>query len=151
MIDLLFSGWSDCRIRSYYPESGRPQYIVNKAYGSKVTAVAAYHSCQRFVSGSDLGHVVVWDVPEPNHRTDVNHVYKHFLLKEHKAEVTCIQIRRNDSECVTSSIDGSCVIWDLELVGSLVHAFTLSRPVRKGGGVRRPPPIAKNIPKRSTL
>jgi len=91
-------------------------YIVNKAYGSKVTAVAAYHNCQRFISGSDLGHVVVWEVPEPNYVTDVNHVYKHFLLKEHKAEVTCIQIRRNDSECVTSSIDGSCVIWDLELV-----------------------------------
>ena len=91
-------------------------YVVNKAYGSKVTAVAAYHNCQRFISGSDLGHVVVWEVPEPNYVTDVNHVYKHFVLKEHKAEVTSIQVRRNDSECVTSSIDGSCVIWDLELV-----------------------------------
>ena len=109
-------GWSDCRIRSYYPESGRLQYIVNKAYGSKVTAVTAYHNCQRFISGSDLGHVIVWEVPEPNYVTDVNHVYKHFLLKEHKAEVTCIQVRRNDSECVTSSIDGSCIIWDLESV-----------------------------------
>jgi len=110
------AGWSDCRIRSFYPESGRPQYVVNKAYGSKVTAVAAYHNCQRFISGSDLGHVVVWDVPEPNYVTDVNHVYRHFVLKEHQAEVTCIQIRRDDSECVTSSIDGSCVIWDLESV-----------------------------------
>ena len=119
-------GWSDCRIRSYYPESGRPMYMVNKAYGSKVTAVTAYHNCQRFISGSDLGHVVVWEVPEPNYVTDVNHVYKHFLLKEHKAEVTCIQIRRNDIECVTSSIDGSCVIWDLELVHfhSLVSLLT---------------------------
>jgi len=117
------SGWSDCRIRSYYPESGRPMYVVNKAYGSKVTAIAAYHNCQRFISGSDLGHVVVWEVPEPNYVTDVNHVYRHFLLKEHKAEVTYIQVRRNDSECVTSSIDGSCVIWDLELVA---HSFSHS-------------------------
>ena len=97
-------------------------YVVNKAYGSKVTAVAAYQNCRRFVSGSDLGHVVVWDVPEPNYVTDVNHVYRHFVLKEHKAEVTCIQIRRDDSECVTSSIDGSCVIWDLELVVFLIPA-----------------------------
>ena len=110
------SGWSDCRIRAFYPESGRPMYMVNKAYGSKVTAVAPYHNCQRFISGSNFGHVVVWDVPEPNYVTDVNHVYKHFLLKEHKAEVTCIRIRRDDSECITSSIDGSCVIWDLEFV-----------------------------------
>ena len=87
--------------------------MVNKAYGSKVTALAAYHNCQRFISGSDLGHVVVWDVPAPNY---VNHVYKDFLLKEHKAEVMCIRVRRNNAECVTStsSIDGSSVIWDLE-------------------------------------
>jgi len=110
----MLVGWSDGRIRAYYPESGRPFYIMDNAYGGSVTAVETLPDCRHVISGSNLGHVVVWDVPAPNYVTDVNHVYKHFLLKEHKAEVTGIRVRRNDAECVTSSIDGSCVIWDLE-------------------------------------
>ena len=35
-------------------------------------------------------------------------------LKEHKGSVTCIKIRRNDSECVSASTDGTCIIWDLK-------------------------------------
>ena len=36
-----------------------------------------------------------------------------FTLKEHQNTVTCIKVRKNDKECVTSSFDGSCVVWDL--------------------------------------
>ena len=34
-------------------------------------------------------------------------------MKEHKGTVTSIKIRNNDMECVSSSSDGSCIIWDL--------------------------------------
>jgi WD40 repeat protein len=44
-------------------------------------------------------------------------------MKEHKGiscqkltylgTVTCIKIRKNNLECVSSSSDGSCIIWDL--------------------------------------
>lgn len=34
-------------------------------------------------------------------------------LKEHKAKVTLICIKSDDSECVSASFDGSCIIWDL--------------------------------------
>jgi WD40 repeat protein len=34
-------------------------------------------------------------------------------MKEHKGTVTCIKIRNNGLECVSSSSDGSCIIWDL--------------------------------------
>lgn len=88
-------------------------YVVNSAYGAMVTAIATFSNCQKIVSGSDLGHVVVWDVPQWRVTNDLNYATKHFLLKEHKATVTCIKMIKDDSECVTSSIDGSCVIWDL--------------------------------------
>jgi cilia- and flagella-associated protein 52 len=113
---VCLTGWSDCCIRAYFPESGRLMYMVNKAYGSSVTAVAAYNSCQYIISGSDLGHVAVWKVPARRKTNDINQAYKHFLLKEHKATVTGIKIKKDDSNCVTSSIDGSCIIWDLKSV-----------------------------------
>jgi len=34
-------------------------------------------------------------------------------LKEHKGPVNSIVMRANDSECVSASSDGSCIIWDL--------------------------------------
>lgn len=34
-------------------------------------------------------------------------------MKEHKGTITCIRIRKNNLECVSSSFDGSCIIWDL--------------------------------------
>ena len=34
-------------------------------------------------------------------------------MKEHKGTVTSIHIRRNHLECVSSSSDGSCIVWDL--------------------------------------
>ena len=34
-------------------------------------------------------------------------------MKEHKGSVNCIQLRKNDSECVSGSNDGSCIIWNL--------------------------------------
>lgn len=111
------TGWSDCCVRAYSPESGHLLYMVNHAYGSSVTAVAAYHNCQFIMSATDLGHVVVWKVPVLRKVSgDINQAEKHFVLKEHKATVTSIKIKRDDSNCVTSSIDGSCIIWDLQLV-----------------------------------
>lgn len=37
-------------------------------------------------------------------------------LKEHKGSVTCIRLRKNDTECVSASTDGTCIIWDLKYV-----------------------------------
>jgi len=34
-------------------------------------------------------------------------------MKAHVAAVSAIAVRKNDTECVSCSIDGSCMIWDL--------------------------------------
>ena len=117
-IYIYISGWDDGKIRAFSPESGSLLYIVEHSYGASTTALATTTDNKRIVSGTNLGHVVVWDVPDPMYLRTLKkgstvNVTKHDLLKEHKAQVTCIKINMTDTECVTSSIDGSCIIWDL--------------------------------------
>ena len=38
-------------------------YTMENAYGGSVTALATFSDCCHVISGSNLGHVVVWDVP----------------------------------------------------------------------------------------
>jgi WD40 repeat protein len=35
-------------------------------------------------------------------------------MKEHRARVNDIKIKKNDEMAVTASSDGSCIIWDLK-------------------------------------
>lgn len=70
-------------------------------------------------------HISIFKVPLVNSKNKKPiHAYKHFLLKEHKAEVTCIKIKANNSECITSSMDGSCIFWDLKYI-SVVFKYLL--------------------------
>lgn len=114
----IITGWDDGKIRAFSPESGSLLYIVEHSYGASTTALATTSDNRHIISGTNLGHVVVWDVPDPLYLRTLKkgsavNVTKHDLLKEHKAQVTCIKINMTDTECVTSSIDGSCIIWDL--------------------------------------
>jgi len=35
-------------------------------------------------------------------------------MKEHKATINAIAILRDDTECISASDDGSCILWDLQ-------------------------------------
>lgn len=35
------------------------------------------------------------------------------VLKEHVSAVSCIKVKKDDRECVTASLDGTCIIWDI--------------------------------------
>ena len=101
----IISGWSDGKIRAFAPQSGRLLYTINDAH-SAVTAIIATNDCTRIISGGIEGNVRVWRVG-PQSQTMVA------SMKEHKGPVNSIALRRNDSECVSASSDGSCIIWDL--------------------------------------
>lgn len=58
-----------------------------------------------FIDDQD-GQVRVWNVTKQTQSLQI-------AMKEHKGTVTCIRIRKNNLECVSSSSDGSCIIWDL--------------------------------------
>ncbi|KAL2918632.1 hypothetical protein HK105_202033 [Polyrhizophydium stewartii] len=107
----LISGWNDGKIRAFGPQSGRLQYEINDAHKRGVTALAVTEPYNdrgdfRIVSGGEDGQVRVWKISK-----QVQHLED--AMKEHKGTVTCIKIRKNNLECVSSSSDGSCIIWDL--------------------------------------
>ena len=57
--------------------------------------------------------VRIWTIdPSAQKRTPTLHM----TLKEHTASITAIKMRKDDKACLTSSDDGSCIMWNLELV-----------------------------------
>ncbi|OAF71033.1 WD repeat-containing protein 16 [Intoshia linei] len=111
----IISGWNDGRIRTYYPQSGRKMYTIHNAHISEVTAICIFSYANKLISGSNEGVIRVWQVERMETKRGSMYVDKLlFSLNEHKARVTCIKMRNNNNECVTSSTDGSCIIWNLE-------------------------------------
>ncbi|CAL8328745.1 unnamed protein product [Lota lota] len=127
MVDgrTIISAWNDGKIRVFAPESGRTLLVIDNAHSMGVTAIAGTRDCKKILSGGGEGQVRVWELQQGGcHRLLET-------MKEHKATVTDIQIKSNDKECVTASIDGACIIWDLVryVRNQMVLANTLFRCV----------------------
>ncbi|XP_076585608.1 cilia- and flagella-associated protein 52 [Chaetodon auriga] len=120
----IISAWNDGKIRVFAPESGRLMLIIHNAHKMGVTAIAGTRDCKRIVSGGGEGQVRVWELLPCGHRLLE-------IMKEHKATVSCIEIKSDDKECVTASFDGACIIWDIVRFVSLqmVIANTMFRTV----------------------
>ncbi|NXV80804.1 CFA52 protein, partial [Atlantisia rogersi] len=102
----IISAWNDGKIRAFTPETGQPMYVINHAHSLGVTAIAATRDCKRIVSGGGEGQVRVWEISEKTQKLGE-------VLKEHLSAVSCIKIKKDDRECVTASLDGTCIIWDI--------------------------------------
>jgi WD40 repeat protein len=102
----IISGWSDGKIRAFGPQSGKLLYTIHNAHQQAVTAVIGTHDCKRVMSGGQEGLVRVWRIGPQSQSMVAS-------MKEHKGPVNALELRKNDSECVSASSDGSCIIWDL--------------------------------------
>lgn len=103
----ILTGWSDGIIRSFTPLTGRLIYAILNAHNKGVSALTTTSHGKTLVSGGCEGQVRLWDVSP----------YKQTLLctlKEHKGPIAAIHINMFDTEAVSASSDGSCIIWDLE-------------------------------------
>ncbi|MBN3295417.1 CFA52 protein, partial [Amia calva] len=120
----IISAWNDGKIRVFTPESGKLMLVINNAHSMGVTAISATSDCKKIVSGGGEGQVRVWEIGKDSHRLVE-------AMKEHKATISCIKIKRNNQECVTASSDGTCIIWDLVrfVRNQMVLANTLFRCV----------------------
>ncbi|XP_070842614.1 cilia- and flagella-associated protein 52 [Chaetodon trifascialis] len=120
----IISAWDDGKIRVFAPESGRLMLIIHNAHKMGVTAIAGTRNCKRIVSGGGEGQVRVWELLPGGHQLLE-------IMKEHKATISCIEIKSDDKECVTASFDGACIIWDIVRFVSLqmVIANTMFRTV----------------------
>jgi len=118
----IVSGWDDgvIRICSFSPKDNHDiilKHEIMNAHNKGVTALACTNTKSDYgwdftiISGGGEGQVRIWHLmyngrEKPTHRLVEN-------LKEHKGQVSSIKINGNNTECVTSSMDGTCIIWNL--------------------------------------
>mmetsp|Transcript_40123 Transcript_40123/g.52823 ORF Transcript_40123/g.52823 Transcript_40123/m.52823 type:complete len:653 (-) Transcript_40123:240-2198(-) len=117
----IVSGWTDGKIRAFFPESGRLKFVITDAHTESVTSIAVCHEDDsrppwRLVSGGKDGRVRVWNIT-------TSHQSLLHSMKEHRGEVTCIKVNADNSQCVTGSADGSCIVWDMERYVRIVAMF----------------------------
>lgn len=103
----IISGWDDGKIRAFYPESGKLMYVINDAHQRGVTSLAITSDSRRIISGGGEGQVRVWNIRPDSQTLEVT-------MKEHKNAVVQIRINKTDTECLTASLDGTCIVWDLK-------------------------------------
>ncbi|CAM9783757.1 unnamed protein product [Ascophyllum nodosum] len=107
----IVSGWSDGKIRAFYPESGKLKFVISNAHAGYVTAIALAHDDDtrppwRIISGGGDGRVRVWSVTSSHQAMTTS-------WKEHRGPVNCIQVSHENRQCISASADGSCIVWDL--------------------------------------
>lgn len=114
----IVSGWSDGKVRAFGPQSGKLIYAINDAHKlqgmkrisgshSGVTAVCVDNANQRIITGGADSQVRVWRISGQAFVMEAS-------MKEHKATINAISVNSSDSECVSASDDGSCIVWDLK-------------------------------------
>ncbi|XP_059614084.1 cilia- and flagella-associated protein 52 [Phlebotomus argentipes] len=101
----LLSAWNDGALRAFTPLTGRLAFAIPNAHNKGCSALATAASGGLVVSGGLEGQVRVWSVARTPTLLGV--------LKEHTAAVASVDFNRFDTEVVSASRDGSCVIWDI--------------------------------------
>lgn len=82
-------------------------FTINDAHQRGVTSIACTSNCKRIISGGGEGMIRVWDI-KPESQTLVA------TMKEHKNAVGQIKINKSDTEALSASLDGTCIVWDLK-------------------------------------
>lgn len=117
----IVSAWSDGKIRSFFPESGKLQFMIPDAHSDAVKSLAVcnregdHGSVWHLVSGGKDGRVRFWKINE-KHQTMVH------SMKEHRGEVNALVCNSDGSQAISASTDGSCIVWDLQK-GVRIHAL----------------------------
>ena len=96
------------------------QKTISNAHSKGVTAVACTKNrCSyggewdfNIISGGGEGQVRIWNFKQRGGSEPCCSLLD--TLKEHKGLVSDIKVTRGDDMCVSSSTDGTCIIWDLE-------------------------------------
>ena len=120
----IITGWNDGKIRCYTPRTGKLIFTINDAHNKGVTAVTGTHDCRKILSGGGDGQVRVWDVSPQSQKM-------RGAMKEHKGAINSIMVKKDDSECITASSDGSCIVWNLRrfLRNQVLFAATMFKAV----------------------
>jgi len=120
----IVSGWDDGKVRAFSPETGKALFVIPDAHQDAVTAVAFTHAGTKLVTGGRDGRVRTWALGARSQTMELS-------FKEHKKEVTSVTVSANDEEALSSSADGSCVVWNLRrgTRTSAIFASTVFRQI----------------------
>lgn len=77
--EVIISGWSDGRVRSFKIEGSSPLWTIDNAHKNGVTAICLSNNNKFICSGGFEGEVRIWEIRS---RELVSH------LKEHASKVT---------------------------------------------------------------
>lgn len=101
----IVSGWSDGKIRAFFPQSGKLMWLIEDAHTNGVTALALTADAETLISGGQEGEIRIWRVSKTKRSMIAS-------LKEHRGRVSSMQLNGNN-ELVSCSSDGSCIVWDI--------------------------------------
>ena len=118
--EVIISGWSDGKIRSFKIEGSSPLWEINNAHKSGVTAINLSFNSKFICSGGNEGEVRVWEIRS---RELVSH------LKEHTSKVTKVQIFPDDIHLLSCARDRAILCWDLK------NEKRVANQTQKMGGV----------------
>lgn len=79
-----------------------------------VTALCAYSGSPKLLTGGADGKVRVWALSK-GQRTMLA------SMQEHRGAISGLSIKNNDTEAISASADGSCIVWALE--GAMAVAY----------------------------
>ncbi|XP_012271661.1 cilia- and flagella-associated protein 52 [Orussus abietinus] len=103
---MIISGWNDGLIRAFTPQTGRLIFAIHNAHIKAVSAIVITMDGRRIVSGGCDGQLRIWSIRPDVQRLEV-------ILKEHRGPITSLHISNSCEEVVSSSTDGTCIIWDI--------------------------------------
>lgn len=111
----IISGWTDGKIRSFLPQSGKLFWIINDAHqkGGKnfggVMTIAISNDCNNVISGGDDCQVRVWDLGKQTKKLQS-------AQKVHNGPITKVLYieRDHDTFVASSSLDGCIILWKLK-------------------------------------
>ncbi|XP_043280984.1 cilia- and flagella-associated protein 52 [Venturia canescens] len=102
----LISAWNDGIVRAFKPTNGQLIFAINNAHIKAVSAICVTRDGTRLVTGGCDGQVRIWSLFPEVQRLES-------IMKEHRGPVTSLQMSSNDTEAISSSTDGICIIWDI--------------------------------------
>jgi len=103
--EVIFSGWSDGKIRSFKVENSQPLWSIDQAHNNGVTAICMSMNNKFFITGGMQGEVRVWEIRS---KELISH------LKEHTGKVTSVHVLPDDIHTVSSARDRSILTWNLK-------------------------------------
>ncbi|XP_037046555.1 cilia- and flagella-associated protein 52 [Bradysia coprophila] len=102
----IVSAWNDGVIRAFTPLSGSLIYAIPNAHNKGCSALTISSCGKMLVSGGVEGQVRVWKI-EAIRQSLIG------VLKEHTASIGSVCFNKFNTEIVSSSSDGTCIIWDI--------------------------------------